>query len=183
MAMGQRDDAGLVAAALAGGPEAFNPIVARYRGQVYSVALARTRNFDDAEDVAQQVFVDAFVSLHTLREPRRLGAWLRSAAVHRSVDVVRQRRDVLDLDEAAPQLTSNLTPEIELERRQRREEVLDAIGRLSKAQRETTTLFYLGGYSLKEIAGIQEMPVGTIKRRLHDARSRLKSEMLQMFMV
>ena len=178
--MGQRDDAELVAAALAGGSEAFNPIVTRYRGQVYSVALARTGSFDDAEDVAQQVFVEAFVSLHALSDPGRLAAWLRSAAVHPSVDVVRKRRDTVGLDEAASRLTSDLTPEIELERRQRREQVLDAIGRLSKAQRETTTLFYLGDYSVQEVADIQETPVGTIKRRLHDARNQLKTEMLKM---
>jgi RNA polymerase sigma-70 factor, ECF subfamily len=180
MAMAQRDDADLVAAALAGGPKAFNPIVERYRGEVYSIALARMRNFDDAEDIAQQVFIEAFEGLHTLRDPKRLAGWLRSAAIHRSVDALRQRRENLDLDEAAPQLASDLTPEVELERRQMREQVLDAIGRLGKAQRETTTLFYLGGYSLQEIAVIQEIPIGTVKRRLHDARKRLKSEMLKM---
>jgi len=180
MAMAQRDDADLVAAALAGGPKAFNPIVERYRGEVYSVALARMRNFDDAEDIAQQVFIEAFEGLHTLRDPKRLAAWLRSATIHRSIDALRQRRENLDLDEAVPQLASDLTPGVELERRQMREQVLDAIGRLSKAQRETTTLFYLGGYSLQKIAVMQEIPVGTVKRRLYDARNRLKSEMLKM---
>ena len=178
--MAQRDDADLVAAALAGGPKAFNPIVERYRGEVYSVALARMRNFDDAEDIAQQVFIEAFEGLHTLRDPKRLAAWLRSAAIHRSVDALRQRRENLDLDEAALRLTSDLTPEVELERRQVRGQVLDAIGRLGKAQRETTTLFYLGGYSIEEIAAMQEIPIGTVKRRLHDARKRLKAEMLKM---
>jgi RNA polymerase sigma-70 factor (ECF subfamily) len=178
--MGQREDADLVTAALAGGPEAFNPIVERHRGDVYGVALARLRNFDEAEDIAQQVFIEAFLSLHTLRDPKRLAAWLRSATIHRSVDVLRKRQDTVELDADAHQLTNDLTPEVELERRQIREQVLDAIGRLSNAQRETTTLFYLGEHSLQEIAAIQEIPVGTVKRRLHDARQQLKSEMLQM---
>ena len=61
-----------------------------------------------------------------------------------------------------------------------RQAVLAAIARLSKAQRETTTLFYINGYSIAEVAGVQEVPVGTVKRRLHDARARLKEEMLAM---
>lgn len=178
--MAQRDDAELVAAALAGGPEAFNEIVKRYRGQVYAVALARLRNFDEAEDIAQQVFIEAFAGLHTLGDPQRLAPWLRTAAIHRSIDVLRQRREHLEIDEVAAELTTDLTPEVELERNQLRENVLAAIGRLSKAQRETTTLFYLGGHSLEAVATMQEVPVGTVKRRLHDARNRLKTEMLKM---
>ncbi|NKB71048.1 MAG: sigma-70 family RNA polymerase sigma factor, partial [Candidatus Latescibacteria bacterium] len=178
--MVQRNDADLVAAALAGGPEAFNPIVERYRGEVFSVALVRLGDFDEAEDVAQHVFIEAFARLHTLRDPNRLAPWLRSATIHRSIDALRQRRDDLDLDETESQLTSGITPDVELERNLLRQQVLNAIGRLSKAQRETTTLFYLGGYALQEIAAMQEIPVGTVKRRLHDARTRLKMEMLKM---
>lgn len=178
--MSKREDADLVVAALTGGPKAFDPIVKRYRAEVYGVALSRVRDFDDAEDVAQQVFIEAFVSLHTLRDPKRLRAWLRSATIHRSIDALRKRQDTLDLTVVAHQLISNVTPEVELESQQIREQVLNAIGRLSQAQRETTTLFYLGEHSLEEIAAVQEIPVGTVKRRLYDARKKLKSEMLQM---
>jgi RNA polymerase sigma-70 factor, ECF subfamily len=178
--MAQRDDADLVATALAGGPEAFNDIVKRYRGQVYAVALARLHDFDEAEDIAQQVFIEAFEGLQTLRDPKRLAPWLRSATIHRSIDVLRQRREHLDLDEVASELTTELTPEVELEKSQLREQVLMAIGRLSKAQRETTTLYYMGGHSVEAVATMQEVPVGTVKRRLYDARNRLKSEILKM---
>ncbi|NKB66072.1 MAG: sigma-70 family RNA polymerase sigma factor [Candidatus Latescibacteria bacterium] len=178
--MGQQDDAELVATALAGGPEAFNAIVERYRGQVYGVALARLGNFDAAEDIAQQVLIEAYAGLHTLRDPRRLGPWLRATAIHRSIDMLRQQREHLEIDEAAGELTTDLTPEVELERNQLREQVLTAIGRLSKAQRETTTLYYMGGHSVEAVATMQEVPVGTVKRRLHDARNRLKTEMLKM---
>jgi len=72
------------------------------------------------------------------------------------------------------------TPQRQLERRELRDEVLAAIGRLGDALRETTTLFYINGYSVEEVAGIQDVPVGTVKRRLHDARTRLKEEMIAM---
>ena len=177
----ERDDGELVAAALAGGPEAFNAIVERYRSQIYGVALARLGNFDEAEDIAQQVFIEAYAGLHGLGDPGRLGPWLRTAAIHRSIDVLRQKRQYVELSEAAGQLVTELTPDLEVERRQRRELVLAAMGSLSQAQRETTTLYYMGGHSVEAVAAMQEVPVGTVKRRLHDARGRLKTKLLQQF--
>ncbi|NKB72642.1 MAG: sigma-70 family RNA polymerase sigma factor [Candidatus Latescibacteria bacterium] len=176
----RRNDDELVATALAGGPEAFNAIVERYRGQVYGVALARLCNFDEADDIAQQVFIEAYAGLQTLRNPGRLGPWLRRAATHRSIDLLRQKRAHLELSEVAAELATDLTPEVELERSQLRQHVLAAISRLSQVQRETTTLFYLGGHSVEVVAAMQEVPVGTVKRRLHDARSCLKRGMLRL---
>jgi len=174
------NDADLVAAALVGGPKAFNVIVERYRGQVYGVALARLHNFDDAEDVAQQVFIEAFEKLHRLRDPKRLGPWLRSATINRSIDLLRQRREHLDIDEVASDLVAAQTQEGVLEQQQMREHVLTAINRLSKVQRETTMLFYFGEHSVEAVAAMQEVPAGTVKRRLYDARNRLKTEMVDM---
>ncbi|HUW57133.1 MAG TPA: sigma-70 family RNA polymerase sigma factor [Planctomycetota bacterium] len=178
--MGKEDDAALVAAALAEDPEAFSPIVARYQDAVFGVALARLGNFHDAEDVAQGAFVEAFKRLGNLKGPARLGAWLRSITIHRAIDHLRRRREtagIEDMDEIADRASSRGAGK---DRQTLRDQVMDAVGRLSKTQRETTTLFYINGYSVEEVAGIQEVPVGTIKRRLHDAREKLKEEMLGM---
>ena len=72
------------------------------------------------------------------------------------------------------------TPESRAERRELREQVLAAVGRLSGALRETTTLFYINGYSVDHVAAMQAVPVGTVKRRLHDARKKLQGEMIEM---
>jgi len=61
-----------------------------------------------------------------------------------------------------------------------RDTVLSAIGKLSKRHRETVTLFYINGYSIAEVAGMQQVAEGTIKARLHDARQKLKEEMMGM---
>ncbi len=74
--MRESDDASLVGAALTNGSEAFGPIVEQYRDAVFGIALARLRNFHEAEDVAQQVFIEAFERLDQLRKPARLAAWL-----------------------------------------------------------------------------------------------------------
>ena len=176
--MREASDEQLVADALAGGPKAFDGLVRRYRRQVVGVAFARLRDFDEAEDVAQQVFVEAFECLHLLKDPSRVRQWLRTAAIHRSVDTLRRRRDYTDPDSA--KLRSSSNPEAEVERREMRQIVRSAIGRLSLPQRETVSLFYLADHKIAEVAALQDVPVGTVKRRLHDARQKLKAEVLRM---
>jgi len=174
-----QSDEQLVRAALAGTPEAFAPILERYQDAVFGVALARLKDFHDAQDVAQEVFVHAFERTDSLHDPSRLGAWLRTIAIHRSIDRLRRRRDAGDLDHAT-QAASQERYRDEARRTDLREEVLAAIGRLSQPQQETVTLFYINGYSVADVAAIQEAPVGTVKRRLHDAREKLREVMIGM---
>ena len=172
-------DAELVAASIRGDDKAFQEIISRYREAVFAVALSRLGSFHDAEDVAQEVFVEAHGRLAGLRDPARLGAWLRSITIHRAIDAVRRRRETVDIekidDGAAVRAWREDTRCTDLQN-----EVMARIAALSKAQRETTTLFYIDGYTVDEVAAIQEVPPGTVKRRLHEARLRLKEEMLEM---
>ena len=92
------DDQTLVADALAGGPEAFAHIVERYQSAVFSVALARVRNFHEAEDIAQSVFVDAFQHLERLKDRARLGPWLRTMAINKGIDWQRRRREQVGIE-------------------------------------------------------------------------------------
>jgi RNA polymerase sigma-70 factor (ECF subfamily) len=174
------DDASLVADAIEGDAQAFTAIVGRYKDAVFGIALARVRNFHDAQDLTQATFMEALTGLPRLRDPTRLGAWLRTIAVHRSLNLATRRREGIDLEAIDEPAAPGPTPADDVEGQQLRAGVLRAIGTLRKAQRETVTLFYIGDYSLAEVAAIQDVPVGTVKRRLHDARLRLKQEMLEM---
>lgn len=174
------NDHTLVQAALSGKTEAYGAIITRYQASVFGVALSRLRHFHDAEDIAQGVFVEAYNSLERLQDPTRLGAWLRSITVHRCIDHLRQKRDTAELDIVDEHVHNTLTPHIALEKQETQNQVMRAIKRLSKTQRETTILFYIEGYTLAEIAAIQDIPTGTVKRRLHDARAKLKEDMWTM---
>lgn len=168
-----KSDAELVEDALWGGAEAFGPIVDRYRDAVYGVALARMGNYHDAEDVAQVVFVEAYQGLGKLKRPEQLSAWLRTMALRCSIDAIRRRREtVVFEDDQVP------APMADEQQRDLCEEVLAAIGKLSRAQAETVTLFYTNGYSVAEVAYMQGVPEGTVKGRLHDARRKLKEDMM-----
>ena len=122
----------------------------------------------------------AFERLGDLKNPGRLGAWLRMMTIHDCVDLQRRRHEVNDVEHCEREEDKVAGPQREAERRELREEVLAAIGKLNKKQRETTTLFYIDGYSVAEVAAIQEVPAGTVKYRLHEARKQLKEEMMGM---
>jgi RNA polymerase sigma factor (sigma-70 family) len=171
-------DAELVAAALEGGRTEFAAIVERYKDAVFAVALARLGSYHDAEDAAQEAFVEAFRRLGTLKDPARLGAWLRSIAIHRAIDLARRRRETAGIDAVAE--TAAPQGKDEVEHYELREKVLDAIATLAAGPRETVTLYYINGYSTDQVAAIQNVPAGTVKRRLHDARARLQKELMGM---
>ena len=174
------DDAALVAHALQHGPAAFAPIIERYKDAVFGVTLARLRNFHDAEDLTQTTFVEAFSGLERLEKPARLGAWLRTIAIHRCINFLKRREREVDFDSLDEPAAPQPSPHEDAERSELQQRVMRAVDKLSKTQRETVALFYIGDYSLAEVAAIQEVPLGTIKRRLHEARRRLKEDMFTM---
>ena len=175
-----KKDKELVAAALKGEAEAFGPIIDRYKDAVYGVALARLKNYHDAEDVAQMVFVDAFGRLESLKDAAKLGAWLRSIAINKSIDFIRRRKEAAGIEERVDGKRSMSKWQEGEKKKELKDEVMQAIAKLTKPQQETTTLFYVNGYSVEEVARIQQVPVGTVKGRLHDSREKLKEEMIGM---
>ena len=186
------DDASLVAAALEGGPAAYAPIIERYKDTVFGVAIGRLGDFHDAEDVAQVVFVEGWERLERLKDPDRLGPWLRSITVHQCIDLVRKNgrrpehsRVSLEGDPDAPMAvglaeTTGLGPDEVLEQAETRRQVLEAIASLSPTLRETVTLYYLNGYRVQEVSRVLEVPQGTVKYRLHAAREKLSEGLLTM---
>ncbi|MDP6018628.1 MAG: RNA polymerase sigma factor [Candidatus Latescibacteria bacterium] len=186
------EDASLVAAALEGGPEAYVPIIERYKDTLFGVAMGRLGHVHDAEDITQGVLVEGWERLADLRDPARLGPWLRSIAVHRCIDLVRRNGrhaehslagagDHPDAPAAAGLgQTSDTEPDASLERGELRLQVRQAVAALSPTQRETVSLYYLNGYRLEEVARILEVPAGTVKYRLHAAREKLSERLLTM---
>lgn len=174
------DDAALVALAADGDPRAFGAIVARYKDAIFAIALSRVRDYDDADDVTQTTLVEAYGRLGRLKEPEGLGPWLRTIAINRSINLLRRRERNVGFEVAPEPATERPSSQEEIEQAELRQQVMAAVGRLSQAQRETVTLHYLGEHSLAVVAAIQAVPVGTVKRRLHDARKRLRRDMFEM---
>ena len=171
----------LVRAAQAGDGDAFGALVERFERTVFAIAMRRLRSYADAEELTQDVLLQAFTKLDQLREPAAFGGWLRSITVRMAINrAVRRPPDVATEPELlAATVVDNREPSDKVLDHEREEEVRDGMRHLGDMDRETLEAFYFGGQSLVEMATRFDAPVGTIKRRLHVARKRLAKHVAQ----
>lgn len=171
----------LVIAAQDGDKEAFGEIIERFQDMAFAVAFAMLGEAYLAEDASQEAFLDAYQSIAKLREPAAFPAWFRRVVIKHSDRQTRGKRpQTLPLEQAVSIPSKAVDPEVAVERRQIRQAVQEAIKALPKDQRLATALYYIQGYSQKEIAETLELPVTTIKKSLYTARQRLKRRMVVM---
>lgn len=172
---GWNDVAVLVERAQLGDREAFGQLVEQFQRTVYSVCLRQLGNPTEAAELTQDVFLHVLRRIHQLREPERFAGWIRQVAVRMAINRATRKvapssveTDVLEDAEWHRQ-----DPLDELIARERAERLRDGLGRLKPLDRETLVDFYIQDQSLIEMANRLDVPVGTIKRRLHTARKRL----------
>ena len=169
----------LVIRAQAGDRAAFGELVARFEPAVRAVALARLRDIHEAVELTQEVFIHAMTKLPQLRDPHCFVSWLRQITVRMAINKATRRRAVQG---AAPEMLANAAdvqggPLDEMVRAENRAAVRKGLARLKPIDRATLEAFYLRGRTLKQMSRDFETPIGTIKRRLHVARHRLRVQM------
>ena len=166
----------LVTLAHAGDRAAFGELVERFQPAVYALALARLRNANEAQELTQEVFIHAMTKLAQLRDPHCFVSWLRQITVRMAINRLTRRGRTFGTE---PEVLANAPAEVEspleeIVRAEDRAQVLTSLTRLKDADRDTLEAFYLRGRSLKQMSRDFDTPVGTIKRRLHVARKRLR---------
>ena len=183
----KRTDAKLVKEVLEGDVASFSHLVRKYQGVVYGLAYHLTKNLADAEDLAQEIFLRAYLSLPQLRDASRFAGWLRRITCNVCNTWIRsQRMAHVSLDASGEDSVDIISardksdPALEVERKELCDAVLKAINSLSEKNRLAVTLFYMDGLSYRQISEFLEVPVTTIESRLHKARRQLKEEMIQM---
>lgn len=167
----------LVGRAQAGDRIAFGELVTRFQGAVFAAAMTRLRDAGEAQEMAQEVFVHAMRKLPQLRDPRCFAGWLRRITARMAINRLTRRGPIRgaepELLDAVPAVAA--TPLEDLVRAEQRAAVQAGLRRLKPLDRQALEAFYLRGASLKRIARDLAVPVGTVKRRLHVARRRLKT--------
>src|SRR3990172_927772 len=178
-------DADLVKRALAGDLAAFGLLVERQRSVLLRLAQRMLGDPAEAEDVAQEACLHAFLSLSRLRNPERFGAWLCGIAVNLCRLRLRARRSTYALEDwEGRRVARGFTwaeaqpaPEAAYKIRELHAVVLNAIALLPPEQQVVVRLHYLDGLTLTEIGVLAEAPLGTVKARLHRARERLRASL------
>jgi RNA polymerase sigma factor (sigma-70 family) len=171
----------LIIKAQSGDLDAFGEIVRRFQDMAYGCAYSFLGDFHLAEDVAQEAFIEAYRQLPNLHNPEAFAGWFRRIVFKYSDRILRSKHmKTVPIDAAANTPTKDAGPAKVAEHHEMQEKVLEAIRSLPEHQRMATTLFYINGYSHNDISGFLEVPVSTIKKRLHDARKQLQKRMINM---
>jgi RNA polymerase sigma-70 factor (ECF subfamily) len=162
-----------------GDREAFGRLAEQFQRTVYAICLARLGHPSEALELTQEVFLHALRRLDQLREPERFAGWVRQIAVRLSINRATRRVALPSVETSVLEGASGQRddPLDELIARERAARLWEGLDRLKPLDREALVAFYIQGQSLIEIAERLETPIGTIKRRLHVARKRLKAEL------
>jgi len=167
------DDAMLVRAALAGDHEAYGQLVDLHRRGIVGLSYRAAESVSEAEILAHDAFVEAYLKLDQLRDPGRFGPWVRSIALNLGRAWLREQTRWSTMPDES---------EIETEAPQDEEDdpghaqVGAGLARLSPMHRTMIGLYYVEGLSYQEISRLLEVPPGTVMSRLHRARTALREE-------
>ncbi|MEX0824585.1 MAG: sigma-70 family RNA polymerase sigma factor [Pirellulaceae bacterium] len=169
----------LVRAAQAGDRDAFGELFERYRAGILAQAMRRMRNADEAEELAQDVFIQAMEKIDQLRVPEAFGGWLRRIVHRMAINRATRRQAAWACDPVTLEATcfAKGTPDDVALQREEAAGIHAAVAELGQIDRDTLKAFYMNGQSLLEMSDAFDAPVGTIKRRLHTARKRLAKRM------
>jgi RNA polymerase sigma-70 factor (ECF subfamily) len=182
----------LIRKAKQGDVEAFESLIMCYQKKVFNIAYRIIGNYDDAGELAQEVFIRVFKSLKQLREDQTFYTWLSRITTNICLDECRKRKNkkTVYLDEEIGfgdnelkiQVEDcGLSPEILAERNEVRRNISEAMQILSDEQREVIVMRYMRGLSYDEMAEAMNCPCGTVKSRINRAKQYLK-EVIEMRM-
>ena len=181
-----KDDVQLIGEALDGDSAAFGQLVTRYQDRLYNTLVHVVGSADTAYDVVQDAFVQAYVKLETFERSSAFYTWLYRIAVNLAISNRRRAKPMASVDHAREVLGHEPIdqvdpPDARLEQRERACQVQAGLAALSEEHRTILILREVDDCSYDQIAEILELPVGTIRSRLHRARLQLRDQLKGVF--
>ena len=170
-----------------GSQQAFQALVAQSSRQVISTCYALVHSMEDAEDVAQDVFIEVYRSIRRFRSDSDLNTWVYRIAINKSLDLLRKRKrkkrfgDLRGLFTAKTQTIHTPGPYQQLEEKERKELLLQQIGLLPENQRIALVLSQYEKRSNKRIGEILGVSEGAVEALLRRARENLKKKLAVYF--
>ncbi|HMM22969.1 MAG TPA: sigma-70 family RNA polymerase sigma factor [Selenomonadales bacterium] len=167
---------GLVHLARDGDKAAFAKLVEQYQNRIVAVAYGVAGNRQDAEDIAQDTFIKAYKGINSLQEDGVFYRWLVRIAVNTAISHKQSGRsgELIPLESIAEPVDQGETPEAYLERRGEEERIQEMLAPLPSDSRAVLVLREIEGLGYEEIAKVLEIPIGTVRSRIHYARDRLR---------
>lgn len=165
----------LVVSSQTGNRDAFGELFERFERHVFAIAFRRLGDYAEAQELCQDVFIQAMEKIAQLREPECFGGWLRSITHRMAINRAVRRAPAVatEPETLAATCIEDRTPLAAVLEGERRSQVRQGLKELRDLDRDTLVAFYVKGQSLLEMSDEFDAPLGTIKRRLHVARKRL----------
>ncbi|MBW3111249.1 MULTISPECIES: RNA polymerase sigma factor SigW [Bacillaceae] len=172
---------------LKGDQNAFAELVELYKDKVFQICYRMLGNRHEAEDIAQEAFIRAYVNIETFNQKRKFSTWLFRIATNLCIDRIRKKKPDYFLD-AEVAGTEGLTmysqvaadvqlPEDEVENMELQETIQTEISKLPEKYRSVIVLKYIEELPLQEISEILDLPLGTVKTRVHRGREALRKQL------
>ncbi|WP_243300496.1 RNA polymerase sigma factor SigW [Bacillus litorisediminis] len=172
---------------LKGDQNAYGEIVEIYKDKVFQLCYRILGNRHEAEDIAQEAFIRAYVNIQKFNPSRKFSTWLYRIATNLCIDRIRKKKPDYYLDAEVPG-TDGLTmysqvaidtkmPEEEMESLELQELIQNEILKLPEKYRSVIVLKYIEELPLQEISEILEIPLGTVKTRIHRGREALRKQL------
>ena len=175
------DDQQLIESALAGNSAAFGDLVRKYQDRLYNTMVHVTGSAEDAYDVVQDAFVKAFVKLESFQRSSAFYTWLYRIAFNTAISRQRRRRPTQSIDRGQDcgdqPIDPGAAPGDRLERDELAGQVRAALETLSDEHRTVLVLRDIDGCDYEAMAEILEIPLGTVRSRLHRARLQLRDQL------
>ncbi|WP_372946704.1 RNA polymerase sigma factor [Mariniphaga sp.] len=172
---------------------AFKQLVESYRNMVVNTCFGLLHNSEDAEDVAQDVFIEVFRSVENFRADSKISTWLYRIAVNRSLNFIRDNKkrkwfqSFDDVVESKKEMLNQLNhqsagdPESELENSQRAILLHEAIDSLPESQRVAFTLNKYEDLAYKEISDVMNLSVSSVESLIHRAKKNLQKKLYKCY--
>ncbi len=183
----QTPDVELIAAVLEGDQERYGELVGRYRGRLVNYLYRLLRDYGEANDLSQEVFLKVYRALDRYNPKYKFSTWLFRVAQNAAIDQIRKRRlQLVSMDRPVASSDEQRTWEFpsgergpygELRNLERGAAIQEAIERLPWEYRELIVLRHFGELSYDEIASLKGMPLGTVKNKLFRGRQMLKERL------
>ena len=177
-------DQQLITQTLDGQTAAFGILVRKYQDRLFNSMVHLLRNPSDAEDVVQDAFLQALRKLDTFQGNSQFYTWLFRIARNTAISKLRRKKPTVSLESTDSQQRLDFpddgpTPSTEMERRERQAGLMRAMDQLSGEHREILILREMEEQNYETISEILDLPVGTVRSRLHRARLQLKELLLR----
>lgn len=179
----------LVARAKAGDDEAFAQLMRDNEKRIYNLTLRMTGNPEDAMDLAQEAFLNAWRGLKFFKGDSAFSTWVYRLASNACIDFLRRQKRRQDIsvpmptyedDDSQPDIPDDrFLPEQELERQELRQAVLQGLEQLSLEHRQVLVMREINGLSYQEIADVLDLEAGTVKSRIARARISLRKILVE----